>query len=230
MPSAESRRAMETPSHPPPAMMTLRVRVQRLPMRASTRRTDGRSETKKRVSPGVTRVSPDGALTSSSRYTPATRSFSSGRRLRSLIGLPAMGDRRSTSTPNTWTCPPANSSTSLAPGVAASAETARATSSSGLMTRSMLSELLSMMPFSPRYAGSWMRATRAMRSETVSAMRQATMLVSSLPVTATRMSAERRPAWSSTDGVLALPATAPTSMTSWARRSASSSWPTRTTS
>ena len=114
--------------------------------------------------------------------------------------------------------------------MAASAETAPATSSSGLMTRSMLSELLSMMPFSPRYAGSWMRATRAMRSETVSAMRQATMLVSSLPVTATRMSAERRPAWSSTDGVLALPATAPTSMTSWARRSASSSSPTRTTS
>ncbi len=75
-----------------------------------------------------------------------------------------------------------------------------------------------------------MRATRAMRSDTVSAMRQATMLVSSLPVTATRMSAERRPASSSTDGVLALPATAPTSMTSWARRSASSSSPTRTTS
>ncbi len=69
-----------------------------------------------------------------------------------------------------------------------------------------------------------------MRSDTVSAMRQATMLVSSLPVTATRMSAARRPASSSTLGVLPLPTTAPTSMASWARRRACSSSPTSTTS
>ena len=91
MPSSESRRAMETPSQPPPAMITLRVRVQLLPMRASTRRTDGRSDTKKSVSPADRRRSSDGALTSSSRYTPATSSFSSGRRRRSPSRLPAMG-------------------------------------------------------------------------------------------------------------------------------------------
>ena len=56
------------------------------------------------------------------------------------------------------------------------------------------------------------------------------MLLSSLPVTATRMSAVRSPASSSTDGELALPVTAATSMRSWARRSALSSSPTMTTS
>ena len=67
MPSAARRRAMETPSQPPPAMMTLRVRAQRLPSRAMTLRTEGRSATRKTVSPAMRRMSSDGALTISPR-------------------------------------------------------------------------------------------------------------------------------------------------------------------
>ncbi len=66
------------------------------------------------------------------------------------MGLPIIGESSSSITPTARTRPPAKSSTSVAPGTRASATAARATSSSGLMTRSMLRELLSMMPLAPR--------------------------------------------------------------------------------
>ncbi len=68
----------------------------------------------------------------------------------SLMVRSSTGHSGPTWMPTTRTLPSANSMTSETPGVSASRATLRATSSSGLITRLMLSELRPMMPDGPR--------------------------------------------------------------------------------
>ena len=167
------------------------------------------------LSPAVSSVSPRGMKKVSPRLTAAISV--PGGNGRPASGLPSSGEPGSRRYSSSRTAPPANSSASIAPGIATTRSMSSASCASGQMTRLMPNSLR--LSCAPVFCRKSSRETKQIVCGEPSwlAMPQATMLTSSRPVQAMKTSARSVPAWPSTSADVALPTTISTS--SFSRRS-----------